>query len=82
MSFLQEKINFIILKEERTIEPSYEETKAIENFPVLNTKKKLQRFSGITSYFRQFVLNCETTAQRLTDLRRQDNNFQIRDDPF
>lgn len=48
---------------------------AVKRFPIPTNAKTLQRFLGLTSYFRKFVKNYSTIAKPLSDLLRNETNF-------
>lgn len=75
---LQKKVNFLgYIVECGTIKPSGEKTSAIVNFPLPNDKKGVQRFLGLTSYFRRFVKDFAVTAKPLSDLLRPNTKFKL-----
>lgn len=45
-----------------------DKTEAIKNIPTPNTKKQLQRFLGLTGYYRKFIYLYGPTAAPLYDL--------------
>lgn len=60
--------------------PSREKTTAIEKFPIPSSKKEVQRFLGLTSFFRRFVRNYAVVAKPLTDLLRKDKKFKLKEE--
>lgn len=74
--FLQERIQFLgydIAK--GTILPSADKTIAIQKFPEPRNVKEVQRFLGLTAYFRKFVYNYSLIARPLTNLLKKDAVF-------
>ena len=79
--FLSRRVNFLgYFIEDSTIKPSNEKTRSIENFPLPKDKKTLQRFLGLTSYFRRFVRDYALIAKPLSDLLKKDVKFEIKDE--
>lgn len=72
--FLQRKVNFLgYIVENSTIRPSSEKTAAVANFPIPRDKKSLQRFLGLTSYFRRFICDyaiIDPTIDRFIEEKR------------
>ncbi|XP_004523263.1 uncharacterized protein LOC101449224 [Ceratitis capitata] len=52
---------------------------AVKNFPVTTDKKSLQRFLGLTSYFRRFVEGYAVVAKPLSDLLRKDKRIVLQE---
>jgi hypothetical protein len=61
------------------ISPSELKTKAVINFPVPTTVKKLQSFMGLASYFRKFIPNFAVKTKSLSDLLKKDSLFKVED---
>lgn len=79
--FLMRKVQFLgYIIENSTIKPSKEKTLAVENFPVPGNRKMLQRYLGLTSYFRRFVKDFAVIAKPLTNLMRQNVTFKMGDE--
>lgn len=79
-TFLAEKINFLgFVVEKGTIKPSDEKTEAVRKFPEPSNVLHVQRFLGLTGFFRRFVLCYATIAKPLTDLTRKDVEFEFGD---
>lgn len=78
--FLQRKVNFLgYIIEDNTIKPSDEKTKAVANFPVPSDRKAIQRFLGLTSYFRKFIEGYAIIAKPLSDMLRKDSCFEFKE---
>lgn len=74
--FLKTKIEFLgYIIEGGTIKPSDEKTRAVKEFPKPTDKKSVERFLGLTGYFRKFILNYAAIAKPLSDLLRKPSNF-------
>lgn len=58
---------------------SVRHTKAISNFPRPKKVVEVQRFLGLTNYFRKFIKNYAKLAKPLQDLLRQSSNFVFDD---
>lgn len=79
--FLKRRVNFLgYIIEQGTIRPSGDKTLAIENFPLPHDRKSLQRFLGLTSYFRRFVNGYATLAKPMSDLLRKASDFRINEE--
>lgn len=77
---IQSKVDFLgYVVEHGTIKPSREKTNAVENFPIPRDKKGIQRFLGLTSYFRKFVNGYAVIAKPLSDLLRKESRFVFQD---
>lgn len=76
----QRKVQFLgYVVENGTIRPSDEKTQAVANFPLPGDKKAVQRFLGLTSYFRKFVDGYALIAKPLTDMLRKDCQFMFKE---
>ena len=53
---------------------------AVWNFPIPNDVKSVQRFMGLTSYFRRFIRDFAIVARPLTDLLKKNAEFVISDE--
>ena len=49
--------------------------KAIQNFPVPDSPKKIREFVGLTNYFRFLLPAFSAHSARLTDLFKKDNEY-------
>lgn len=80
---MKRKIHFLghIIENGRIL-PSSEKTRAVEKFPIPSSKKEIQRFLGLTSFFRRFVRNYAVVAKPLTDLLKKDATFVLTDEHF
>lgn len=79
--FLKRKISFLGYEiENSSILPSVSKTKAVENFPLPVNQKCVQRFLGLTSYFRRFVPDYAMIAKPISDLLRKGVEFQMGDE--
>ena len=54
--------------------------KAIDEYPAPSSVKSLRRFIGMIGYYRPFIQNFATIAYPLTNLLKQENNFEWGDD--
>ncbi|GFY40373.1 retrovirus-related Pol polyprotein from transposon 17.6 [Trichonephila inaurata madagascariensis] len=76
--FLRRKVEFLgHVVENGTIRPSIAKTIAVKKFLVPTTVKQVQRFLGLTGYFRKFILAYSQIAKPLSDLTRKDNPFMF-----
>lgn len=65
---LKRKVDFLgYIIEKITVRPSLGKTRAVEAFKVPMDQKAVQRFVGLTSYFRRFIKNYALVAKPLTD---------------
>lgn len=72
-SFLQtenEYLGFRIRKDE--IRPKQRKTDAVSKFPVPTTVTQVQRFLGLTGYFRKFISSYSTISRPLTKLLKKE----------
>ena len=75
-SFLSRKVDFLGYEVENgAIRPSPSKAADVLNFIEPNTEKKVQRFLGLTSYFRKFVEGFANIAKPLSDLLRKESRF-------
>ena len=58
------------------IRPGDEKMKAIQNFPVPDTPKKIREFVGLTNYFRFLLPAFSAHSARLTDLFKKDREYK------
>lgn len=77
-TLLQRRIEFLGYEiEGGKIRPSPLKTNAVKNYKQPNTLKELQRFLGLTGYFRKFIYNYASIAKPLSDLFRKGNKFEF-----
>ncbi|GFX88589.1 retrovirus-related Pol polyprotein from transposon 297 [Trichonephila clavipes] len=57
--------------------PSPSKTKSVVNYPEPKTTKEVQRFLGLTGYFRKFIPAYSVIAKPLSDLLRKDKPFNF-----
>jgi len=77
---LQKRVEFLgYIVENGTIRPSKNKTEAVANFPIPRDKKAIQRFLGLTSYFRKFIDGYAVVAKPLSDLLRKDSEFEFKE---
>ncbi|GFS76714.1 retrovirus-related Pol polyprotein from transposon 297 [Trichonephila clavipes] len=57
--------------------PSSSKTKSVVNYPEPKTTKEVQRFLGLTGYFRKFIPAYSVIAKPLSDLLRKDTPFNF-----
>jgi hypothetical protein len=60
---------------ENTIKPSPNKIRVVKEFPQPKNLKKIQRFLGLTGYYRKMIQNYTEIAYPLTQLTRKDNPF-------
>ena len=78
--FLRKNIKFLGYRiENLSIYPTDEKISAIKNFPIPANVKALQRFLGLTSFFRRFIREYALVAKPLSDLLRKNAKFKIGD---
>ena len=78
--FLKTKINYLgHIVEDGMVQPSTEKVKAVVQYPELKSIKDVQRFLGLTGYFRKFVFKYSEIAKPLSDLLRGDRKFVFGD---
>lgn len=74
--FLKSEVEYLgYLISEGKYRLSPEKIRAVKNFRVPVNEKELQRFLGLTSYFRKFVPGYALIARPLTDLLKKDVPF-------
>lgn len=78
--FLEKKIEYLGYEiEKNQIRPSENKTLAVKKFPKPTTIKQVQRFLGLTGYFRKFVPGYAVIAKALSDLLKKNENFIFMD---
>lgn len=76
--FLADRITFLgFVLQNGTIKPSDEKTEAVRKFPPPKNVLEIQRFLGLTGFFRRFIRNYATIAKPLSDLTKKDVNFEF-----
>ncbi|GFV01629.1 retrovirus-related Pol polyprotein from transposon 297 [Trichonephila clavipes] len=76
--FLHRKIEFLgHIIENNKLFPSPSKTKSVVNYPEPKTTKEVQRFLGLTGYFRKFIPAYSVIAKPLSDLLRKDTLFNF-----
>ncbi|GFT93159.1 retrovirus-related Pol polyprotein from transposon 297 [Trichonephila clavipes] len=83
--FLHRKIEFLgHIIENNKLFPSPSKTKSVVNYPEPKTTKEVQRFLGLTGYFRKFIPAYSVIAKPLSDLLRKDTpfNFDVKQKAF
>ncbi|GFY17895.1 hypothetical protein TNCV_3383881 [Trichonephila clavipes] len=72
------KIEFLgHIIENNKLFPSPSKTKSVVNYPEPKTTKEVQRFLGLTGYFRKFIPAYSVIAKPLSDLLRKDTPFNF-----
>lgn len=61
--------------ENGNVHPSAEKTDAVLKYPQPKTLKQLQRFLGLTSYFRKYIPDYSKIAAPLSDLLKKNKDF-------
>ncbi|GFS62413.1 hypothetical protein TNCV_1262171 [Trichonephila clavipes] len=75
---VHEKIEFLgHIIENNKLFPSPSKTKSVVNYPEPKTTKEVQRFLGLTGYFRKFIPAYSVIAKPLSDLLRKDTLFNF-----
>ncbi|GFY23912.1 retrovirus-related Pol polyprotein from transposon 297 [Trichonephila clavipes] len=75
---LKKKIEFLgHIFENNKLFPSPSKTKSVVNYPEPKTTKEVQRFLGLTGYFRKFIPAYSVIAKPLSDLLRKDTPFNF-----
>ncbi|GFV92208.1 retrovirus-related Pol polyprotein from transposon 297 [Trichonephila clavipes] len=74
--FLHRKMEFLgHIIEKNKLFPSLPKTKSVVYYPEPKTTKAVQRFLGLTGYFRKFITAYSVIAKPLRDLLRKDTPF-------
>jgi len=68
-----EFLGYVITHNEATLSPRH--TEAINKFKQPTNVHKVQRFLGLTSYFRRFIKDFSLKARPLQNLLRKDTTF-------
>ncbi|GFS91050.1 retrovirus-related Pol polyprotein from transposon 297 [Trichonephila clavipes] len=83
--FLHRKIEFLgHIIENNKLFPSPSKTKSVVHYPEPKTTKEVQRFLGLTGYFRTFIPAYSVIAKPLSDLLRKGTpfNFDVKQKAF
>lgn len=76
--FAQTEIKYLgYCVDHRGIRPSDENVDTVLNYPVPRNARDVQRFVGLTSYFRRFVPGFSVLAKPLYDLLRKNASFKF-----
>lgn len=76
--FLQTEVQYLGYRITKgTIQPSQEKTKAISKFPLPKNIKDVQKFLGLTGYFRKFIQNYALLTKPISDLLRKGEKFEL-----
>ncbi|GFS58457.1 retrovirus-related Pol polyprotein from transposon 297 [Trichonephila inaurata madagascariensis] len=76
--FLHRKIECLgYIIENNKLSPSPSKTKSVVHYPEPKTTKEVQRFLGLTGYFRKFIPAYFVIAKPLSDLLRKDTPFNF-----
>ncbi|GFU24767.1 transposon Tf2-9 polyprotein [Trichonephila clavipes] len=76
--FLHRKIEFLgHIIENNKLFPSPSKTKSVVNYPEPKSTKEVQRFLGLTGYFRKFIPAYSVISKPLSDLLRKDTPFNF-----
>ena len=59
------------------VRPEQSKVEAVMSFPILQTKKQVRAFLGVTGYYQKFIPNFATIAAPLTDLIRKNRPNQV-----
>lgn len=79
--FLKSKVDFLgYILENGTIRPPEAKTNAVKSFKEPVDRKGVQRFLGLTSYFRRFIESYAVIAKLLSDLLRKDTKFAFKEE--
>jgi len=65
---------YLRLRKKRTEKPQ-----AVANFPVPSSRKAIQRYLGLTSYFRKFVEGYAVISKPLSDLLKKNVELEFRE---
>lgn len=77
-SFLMTKIVYLGYEvSSEGIKPNPENIRAVQEYPVPDSAKKVQRFLGLASYFRRFINQFAVIAKPLYDLIRKNTTFSF-----
>ena len=76
-SFMTEHVEFLGFKIHKdSVSPNPDKVKALRDYPVPRTRKQVQRFLGLCSYFRSHIPRYTESAFPLTKLTRKQSSFQ------
>jgi len=75
---LHSKVQFLgYIIQSGTSTPGPEKIQGVKEFPIPHDKKAIQRFLGLTSYFRKFLNGYPSIARPLWDLLRGDSKYEF-----
>ena len=61
----------------QTVSPSPNKAAVKINYPDMKTKKQLESFYGLASYFRKFISNFSVIAKPLSDMKKENVRFEM-----
>lgn len=65
---------------ENGIRPDPKKIMAVKNFPTPKTRKNIKQFLGLAGYYRRFIENFSKIAKPLSDLTKQSNTFEWKEE--
>lgn len=76
--FLKTRIDYLGYEvSHNQIQPSEHHIESVRAIPIPTSKKSLQRFLGLVSYFRKFIFQFNRIASPLYDLMKEGNEFNF-----
>lgn len=74
--FFKDKVSYLgQIVSHKSIQPSKSLVDSVKNFPTPLDQKDVQRFLGLSGYFRKYIKNFSVIASPLFDLLKKDNTF-------